>query len=190
MCGTVSYMLLVRKLTATVTLVGLLAACSQASTTPPTVETTTSYSSQAFETPTASTISTIPAEATEKSAEALAYEQNIGDDLANEACVTMLNIQTWLEEDRAKAFAHLNKVINVAKTYEKSAALYILDTKALKDFQDAMSDIAITGEEVVVALTAFNLEGLLYIKDLIQGMQSADANARRHFKTPLSPPCV
>ena len=182
-------MSLVRKLIATVTLVGFLAACSQVSTTPSTAETTTSNSPQTFETPTTSTLSTIPAEATEKSAEALAYEQNIGNDLANEACVTMLNIQTWLEEDRDKAFTHLNKVISVAKTYEKSAALYIADTKALNDFQDAMSDIATTGEEVLVALSAFNLEGLLYIKNLIEGMQSADANARRHFKAPLSPPC-
>lgn len=167
-----------------------MVACTQVSTTPPTVETTTSYSPQTSEAPTANAPTTIPVEATEKSAEALAYEQNIGNNLADEACVTMLNIQNWLEGDRDKAVAHLNKVISVAKIYEESAATYITDPQALRNFKDAMSKTATLGEGVVAALTAADLAALIYIKDLIMTMQNADANARRHFKAPLSAPCV
>lgn len=181
-------MSILRKLAATVAIIGFLAACSQGSTTSPTTETPGDYNPQTSEIETAVSPSTVQVK--EKSAEALAYEQNIGNNLADETCTTMLNIRTWLEEDRDKAFAQLNKVISVAGIYKESAATYIADPQALRNFKDAMSKTATIGEEVIVALTALDLAGLMYIADLLEVMQTADADVRRHFGSPLSPPCA
>ena len=85
-------------------------------------------------------------------------------------------------------FAQLNKVISVAGIYKESAATYIADPQTLRNFKDAMSKTATIGEEVIVALTALDLAGLMYIADLLEVMQTADV--RRHFGSPLSPPCA
>ena len=191
-------MSILRKLAATVAVIGFLTACSPGSTTSPTTETPGDYNPQTSAgdyNPQTSEIETAVSPSTvqvkEKSAQALAYEQNIGNNLADETCTTMLNIRTWLEEEeRDKAIAQLNKVISVAGIYKESAATYIADPQALRNFKDAMSKTATIGEGVIVALTAMDLAGLLYIADLLEVMQTADADVRRHFGSPLSPPCA
>ena len=191
-------MSILRKLAATVAVIGFLTACSPGSATSPTTETPGDYNPQTSAgdyNPQTSEIETAVSPSTvqvkEKSAQALAYEQNIGNNLADETCTTMLNIRTWLEEEeRDKAIAQLNKVISVAGIYKESAATYIADPQALRNFKDAMSETATIGEGVIVALTAMDLAGLLYIADLLEVMQTADADVRRHFGSPLSPPCA
>lgn len=185
----------IQKLTAIVVVVCFSAACSQKSaTSPETVMGTDAPKTQtSLPSPFASSNDpqmTVPAQVTEKSAQALAYEQNIGDSLAGEACVVMLNIQTWLEEDRDKAVAQLGKVVRLSEEYRTLAQTYIADPEALRMFDAAMVSIAQTGESTLVALAALDLAGLMYIKDLIGIMQGADLAARESVGLPPKGPCV
>jgi len=132
---------------------------------------------------------TIPAVSVPPAATAAGYAENIGDDLFAESCAIMLNMRTWLETDRDKGVAQLKKSIADAERYRLSAEKYITDTAELKKFQDAMLAVSSTGENVLVALAAFDLSGLMYIGEMIERMQGADSAARMHLGLGPMRPC-
>ena len=118
------------------------------------------------------------------------YEENIGKNLIATSCNIIENLREWVETDLELATGEILKAVNLIKSYKESAATYLADPVAVKEFQDKLDSSIEAASDLQVSLLSQDPSGLSRVPALIEGMQDADKVAKASLGIPTTPLCL
>lgn len=121
--------------------------------------------------------------------EGIKYEQNIGINLRATSCDLIANMETWMQTDIELVVGKVSDALTLIKNARDSAATYIPDATALKQFQDSLDSSLRAGDELRIAFVSRDVTGASKMVQLLDGIQEADKVAKVSLKIPLTPPC-
>ncbi len=118
------------------------------------------------------------------------YEENIGKNLIATSCNIVKNLREWVETDLKLATDEILKAGNLIKNYKQSAATYLTDPSALKEFQGKLDSSIEAISDLQVSLLSGDPSGLSRVPAFIEGMQGADKVAKVSLGIPIAPLCL